>query len=46
MMESPNHQAVISLGGGVQSAVIAGEGAFGALSGCTNFADTHWETKA
>ncbi len=38
--------AVISLGGGVQStvmALMAGEGAFGRIPDCAIFADTHWE---
>ena len=42
-MISPNALTVISLGGGVQSTVMAGEGAFGTLPNCAIFADTHWE---
>ena len=45
-MNSPNVLTVISLGGGVQSSVMAlmaEEGAFGALPNCAIFADTHWE---
>ncbi len=37
---------VISLGGGVQSSVMAlmaSEGAFGRIPGCAIFADTRWE---
>ena len=37
---------VLSLGGGVQSSVMAlmaGEGAFNRVPDCAIFADTHWE---
>lgn len=46
MMGSPNHQTVMSPGGGVQCSVMAGDGAFGGLPKCAIFADSHWETKA
>ena len=43
----PTHSlTVISLGGGVQSSVMAlmaSQGAFDAIPDCTIFADTHWE---
>ena len=41
-----NRLTVISLGGGVQStvmALMAGDGAFGGVPDCAIFADTHWE---
>ena len=45
-MRSPRTLTVISLGGGVQSSVMAlmaGEGAFDRVPGCAVFADTKWE---
>ena len=45
-MASPPDLTVISLGGGVQSSVMAlmaGEGAFERPPDCAIFADTHWE---
>ena len=45
-MRSPQSLTVISLGGGVQSSVMAlmaGEGAFDRTPDCAVFADTHWE---
>ena len=45
-MLSPPTLTVISLGGGVQStvmALMAGEGAFDRTPDCAIFADTHWE---
>ena len=45
-MASPPDLTVISLGGGVQSSVMAlmaGEGAFDRPPDCAIFADTHWE---
>ena len=43
----PTHSlTVISLGGGVQSSVMAlmaSQGAFDAIPDCAIFADTHWE---
>ena len=45
-MACPPTLTVISLGGGVQSSVMAlmaGEGAFGRVPDCAIFADTHWE---
>ena len=45
-MRSTHSLTVISLGGGVQSSVMAlmaSGGAFGAIPDCAIFADTHWE---
>ncbi len=45
-MQSGPTLSVISLGGGVQSSVMAlmaGEGTLGSLPDCAIFADTHWE---
>ncbi len=45
-MQSGPTLTVISLGGGVQSSVMAlmaGEGTLGSLPDCAIFADTHWE---
>ena len=45
-MQSTHSLTVISLGGGVQSSVMAlmaSGGAFGQLPDCAIFADTHWE---
>ena len=45
-MPSPRTLTVISLGGGVQSSVMAlmaSEGAFDTVPDCAIFADTHWE---
>ena len=45
-MSTPPTLTVISLGGGVQSSVMAlmaGEGAFHGIPDCAVFADTHWE---
>ena len=45
-MRSPHSLTVISLGGGVQSSVMAlmaSQGAFDAMPDCAIFADTHWE---
>ena len=45
-MQSGPTLTVVSLGGGVQSSVMAlmaGEGAFGRVPDCAIFADTHWE---
>ena len=45
-MRSPRTLTVISLGGGVQSSVMAlmaGEGAFDRVPDCAIFADTKWE---
>ena len=45
-MRSPPTQTVISLGGGVQSSVMAlmaSRGAFDRVPDCAVFADTHWE---
>ena len=45
-MHSSHSLTVISLGGGVQSSVMAlmaSEGAFGKVPDCAIFADTHWE---
>ena len=45
-MRSPRTLTVISLGGGVQStvmALMAGEGAFDRVPDCAIFADTKWE---
>ena len=46
-MQSEPTLTVVSLGGGVQSSVMAlmaGEGTFDRLPDCAIFADTHWET--
>ncbi len=46
-MSAPPTLTVLSLGGGVQSSVMAlmaGEGAFGRVPDCAIFADTHWDT--
>ena len=48
-MSIPPTLTVISLGGGVQSSVMAlmaGEGAFDRIPHCAVFADTHWEPPA
>ena len=45
-MPTPHSLTVISLGGGVQSSVMAlmaSQGAFDAMPDCAIFADTHWE---
>ena len=45
-MRSPRSLTVISLGGGVQSSVMAlmaGDGAFDRVPDCAVFADTKWE---
>ena len=45
-MQSTHSLTVISLGGGVQSSVMAlmaSQGAFDAIPDCAIFADTHWE---
>ena len=45
-MSAPPTLTVLSLGGGVQStvmALMAGEGAFDRIPDCAIFADTHWE---
>ena len=45
-MQSSHSLTVISLGGGVQSSVMAlmaSEGEFGKVPDCAIFADTHWE---
>ena len=45
-MRPPRSLTVISLGGGVQSSVMAlmaGEGAFDRVPDCAVFADTKWE---
>ena len=45
-MESPPTLTVLSLGGGVQSSVMAlmaSQGTFDRTPGCAIFADTHWE---
>ncbi len=45
-MNAPPTLTVLSLGGGVQSSVMAlmaREGAFGRVPDCAIFADTHWE---
>ena len=45
-MNAPPTLIVLSLGGGVQSSVMAlmaGERAFGRMPDCAIFADTHWE---
>ena len=45
-MSAPPTLTVLSLGGGVQSSVMAlmaGEGAFGRVPDCALFADTRWE---
>ena len=46
MMDTPATLTVLSLGGGVQSSVMAlmaGEGAFDHTPDCAIFADTRWE---
>ena len=46
MMQAEPPLTVISLGGGVQSSVMAlmaGESAFDRVPDCAIFADTHWE---
>ena len=42
-MSSPPTLTALSLGGGVQSSVMASEGVFDTVPDCAVFADTHWE---
>ena len=48
-MSNPPTLTVLSLGGGVQSSVMAlmaGEGVFARVPDCAIFADTHWSPPA